>query len=77
MLPFDEIRQAAYLSAEGAIASKLHAFAQSHSTCHLDDTGSIIPVQGTRPDVGALDMVAARLGVFGAWRALWAENQAG
>ena len=74
MLPFDEIRQAAYVSAEGAIASKLHAFAQSRSTRHLDDIGSIIRVQGTKLDVGALDIVAARLGVLGAWRVLLGEN---
>ena len=75
MLPFDESRQAAYVSAEGAIASKLHAFAQSRSTRHLDDIGSIIRVQGSRLDGGALDILAARLGVLGAWRALWEENQ--
>jgi hypothetical protein len=74
MLPFDEIREAAYISAEGAIGSKLHAFAQSRSTRHLDDIGSIIRVQGTKLDVGALDIVAARLGVLGAWRVLLEEN---
>lgn len=74
MLPFDESRQAAYVSAAGTIASKLHAFAQSRSTRHLDDIGSIIRVQGARLDAGALDIVAARLGVLGAWRALLEEN---
>jgi hypothetical protein len=75
ILPFDEMRQAAYVSAAGAIASKLHAFAQSRSTRHLDDIGSIIRVQGTRLDVGALDVVAARLGALGVWRGLWEENR--
>ena len=74
-LPFDEMRQAAYVSAEGTIASKLHAFAQSRSTRHLDDIGSIIRVQSSKLDAGTIDAVAARLGVLGAWRALWAANE--
>lgn len=77
ILPFDEIRQAAYVSAEDAIASKLLAFAESRSTRHLDDIGSIIRVQGARLGAAAIDVVAARLGVLGAWRALWKENQLG
>ena len=73
VLPFDEMRQAAYVSAEGAIASKLHAFAESGSTRHLDDIGSIVRVQGDRLDAAGVDMVAARLGVLGAWRAQWEQ----
>jgi len=73
VLPFDEIRQAAYVSAEGAIASKLHAFAESGSTRHLEDISSIVRVQGDRLDAAAIDVVAARLGVLGAWRAQWEQ----
>lgn len=75
VLPFDEMRQAAYVSAEGAITSKLYAFAESGSTRHLDDIGSIIRVQGDRLDTAAIDVVAARLGVLGAWRAQWEQNR--
>lgn len=70
-LPFDEMRQAAYLSAEGAIISKLNAFSESQSTRHLDDVRSIIRVQGDTLDAAAIDTMAARLGVLGVWRALW------
>lgn len=75
VLPFDEMRQAAYVSAEGAIASKLHAFAESGSTRHLDDIGSIVRVQGDTLDAATIDVVAARLGVLGAWRAQWEQNR--
>ena len=71
------MRQAAYLSAEGAIISKLNAFSESQSTRHLDDVRSIIRVQGDTLDAAAIDTMAARLGVLGAWRALWeAETSA-
>ena len=50
-------RQAAYVSAEGAIAGKLHAYVQS---------GSIVRVQGNKLDAAAIDTVAAHLGVLGA-----------
>ena len=73
-LPFDEMRQAAYVSAEGAIASKLLAFAENRSTRHLDDVGSIVRVQGERLDGAAIDTLAARFGVLGAWRAVWQAN---
>jgi hypothetical protein len=75
ILPFDELRQASYVTAEGAIASKLHAFAESGSTRHLEDIGSIVRVQGDELDGAAIDLVAARLGVLGAWRAQWDQNR--
>lgn len=68
-------RQAAYVSAEGAIAGKLHAFVQSGSTRHLEDIGSIVRVQGNKLDAATIDTVAARLGVLGAWRAQWEGNR--
>lgn len=76
-LPFDEMRQAAYLSAENTIASKLNAFAESRSTRHLDDVRSIIRVQGDTLDAAAIDAVAARLGVLGVWRSLWEVDAPG
>lgn len=59
-------RQAAYVSAEGAIAGKLHAYVQS---------GSIVRVQGNKLDAAAIDTVAAHLGVLGACRAQWEGNR--
>lgn len=76
-LPFDEARHAAYVSAEGAIASKLLAFLDSGSTRHLEDMGSIVRVQGAKLDAAGIDVVAARLGALGAWRAVWQENGPG
>ena len=73
-LPMDEIRDAAYVSVEDTIASKLRAYADSRSTRHLQDVGSIIRVQGSKLDAGAVDAVAARSNVLGVWRALWDEN---
>lgn len=73
-LPFDEARQAAYLSAEDTIASKLKAFAESQSTRHLDDVRSIIRVRGDALDAAAIDAAVARLGVLGVWRSLWEEG---
>ena len=73
-LPFDEARQAAYLSAEDTIASKLKAFSDSQSTRHLEDIRSIIRVRGDKLDAAAIDGAAARLGVLGAWRSLWEED---
>jgi hypothetical protein len=67
-LPFDEMREAAYISPEGAITSKLLAFADSGSTRHLDDIASILRVQGDRVNTARIDVLAARFGVLGAWR---------
>lgn len=74
-LPFDEMRDAAYVSADGTIVSKLVAYADSNSTRHLDDIGSIIRVKGNSLDAVYIETVAARLGVLGVWRRLWGENR--
>lgn len=73
-LPFDEMREAAYVSAEGVITSKLLAYADSESTRHLEDIGSIIRIQGNSLDAAAIDAKAAKLGLLGVWRRLWKEH---
>lgn len=76
-LPFDGYRQAAYVSADAAVISKLRAYAERESTRHLDDIASIVRVQGERLNKKAIDIQAARLGVLGAWRAIRAANTPG
>ncbi|HSM58780.1 MAG TPA: nucleotidyl transferase AbiEii/AbiGii toxin family protein [Candidatus Sulfomarinibacteraceae bacterium] len=73
-LPMDEIRDAAYVAVEDAIASKLRAYADSRSTRHLDDIASIIRVQGRTLDAATVDRMAGRLNALGVWRALWEQN---
>jgi hypothetical protein len=74
-LPFDEIRRAAYVSAEALVITKLQVYAESESTRHLDDIASVIRIQGERLDNAQIDVVAARLGLLGVWRALWTANR--
>jgi hypothetical protein len=74
-LPFDEIRRAAYLSPAAVIITKLRAYKESQSTRHLDDIASIVRLQGSKLDGQRLDIVAARLGLLGVWRAVWDENR--
>jgi hypothetical protein len=74
-LPFDELRRAAYVPIQAAIATKLRAYVESESTRHLDDIASILRVQGGRVSAAELDRTAARLGVFGVWRSLWEHNR--
>ena len=74
-LPFDDIRRAAYITRTSVISAKLRAYENSQSTRHLDDIASIVRLQGKKLDQAQLDIVAARLGLLGVWRALWEENQ--
>lgn len=74
-LPFDEIRRAAYITPTSIISAKLKAYEDSQSTRHLDDIASIVRLQGNKLDQGHLDIVAARLGLLGVWRAIWEQNQ--
>ena len=74
-LPFDEMRRAAYVTPEGVIMAKLRAYQAGLSTRHLEDIASIVRLQGSKLDQGRLDIAAARLGLLGVWRSLWAENQ--
>ncbi len=73
--PFDEIRRAAYVSAEALIISKLRAYADSESTRHLDDIASVVRLQGQKLDNEQIDISAARMGALGVWRSLWEGNR--
>lgn len=73
-LPFDTIRQAAYITPQNVVIAKLRAYENSRSTRHLDDIASIIRLQAKKLDPAALDAVAAQLGVFGPWRSMWEAN---
>lgn len=74
-LPFDEIRRAAYITPSSVIVAKLRDYENSQSTRHLDDIASIVRLQGQKLDQKRIDIFAARLGLLGAWRALWEQNQ--
>ncbi|KAA3662228.1 MAG: hypothetical protein DWQ04_14065 [Chloroflexi bacterium] len=74
-LPFDEMRRAAYITSNSTIIAKLRAYKNSQSTRHLDDIASIVRTQGKKLDAAQIDIVAARLGLLGAWRAMWEQNQ--
>jgi len=74
-LPFDEIRRAAYITATSVVAAKLRAWLDSGSTRHLDDIAAVIRVQGRKLDDRRLDHLAAQLGCYGVWRALWEGNR--
>jgi hypothetical protein len=74
-LPFDELRRAAYVSAEALIITKLQAYAESESTRHLDDIAAVVRLQGKKLDNEQIDVYAARIGMLGVWRSLWEGNQ--
>ena len=57
------------------ILAKLRAYQDSQSTRHLDDIASVIRLQGRRLPAAELELTAARLGLLGVWRALWAANR--
>lgn len=73
-LPFDEIRRAAYVSAEALVITKLQAYAESESTRHLDDIATVVRLQGDKLDNDQIDVSAARMGMLGVWRSLWESN---
>ncbi|MGB4950576.1 MAG: hypothetical protein WBO55_08080 [Rhizobiaceae bacterium] len=75
MLPFDEMRRAAYITPTSLIVAKLRAYENSESTRHLDDIASIVRLQGRKLDQARIDIVAAQLGALGVWRSLWEGNQ--
>lgn len=73
-LPFDETRRAAYITPASVVITKLRAYEESGSTRHLEDIASIVRLQGNKLDSRRLDIVAARLGLLGLWRAILEEN---
>ncbi|WP_420628134.1 hypothetical protein [Candidatus Leptofilum sp.] len=75
MLPFDEMRRAAYMTPTSIIVAKLRAYESSESTRHLDDIASIIRLQSKKLEQARIDVAAAQLGLLGVWRSLWEGNQ--
>jgi hypothetical protein len=76
MLPFDEMRQAAYMPPEAVILTKLRTYRDSGSTRHLDDIEGILRVSGPGPDRVFLDREATRMGMVKVWRELLLRNRA-
>lgn len=75
-MPFDEIRQAAHVTASSLVKTKLSAYQEGRSSRHLDDVAGIIRVQGETFDLVELERVASRLGLLGEWRGLLKNNGA-
>ncbi len=74
---FDEMRQAAYVSATSLVIAKLRAYENSQSTRHLDDIAGLIRIRGHKLDGVRIEVAAANLGVLGVWRSLWDTNRPG
>ncbi|MBK9054692.1 MAG: hypothetical protein IPL78_28430 [Chloroflexi bacterium] len=74
---FDEMRQAAYVSATSLVIAKLRAYENSQSTRHLDDIAGLIRIRGSKLEVARIEIAAANLGVLGVWRSLWDTNRPG
>jgi hypothetical protein len=72
---FDEMRQAAYVSATSLVIAKLRAYENSQSTRHLDDIAGLIRIRGHKLDGVRIEVAAANLGVLGVWRSLWDANR--
>lgn len=73
-LPFDEIRQAAYVTETAVVIAKLQAYKESGSTRHLDDVASVVRLQKQKLERERIEEIAVRLGLFGVWRALWGQG---
>ena len=72
---FDEMRQAAYVSASSLVMAKLRAYENSQSTRHLYDIAGLIRIRCRKLDDERFDVAAANLGVLGVWRNLWDTNR--
>ena len=72
---FDEMRQAAYVSATSLVIAKLRAYENSQSTRHLDDIAGLIRIRGHKLDGVRIEVAAANMGVLGVWRSLWDANR--
>lgn len=73
-LPFDEAREAYYISATSLVIAKLIAYDDSQSTRHLDDIKTIAQIQRNKLDLQRIDQFATSLELFGVWRSL-SNNQ--
>jgi hypothetical protein len=76
MMPFDEIRQAAYMPPESVILTKLRTYQDSGSTRHLEDIEGIIRVTGPDLDCAYIGREALRMEMLEVWRNLLDKNEA-
>lgn len=75
--PFDQIRNAAYVTATSLVIAKLRAFEDSQSTRHLEDIASVIRIQGNNLNEEKIKIAAAQLGLIRNWQDLWEKNLGG
>ncbi|MEM7799669.1 MAG: nucleotidyl transferase AbiEii/AbiGii toxin family protein [Chloroflexota bacterium] len=73
-LPFDEMRDAHYVSAESLIIAKMIAFKDSQSTRHIDDIAAVVRVQAKKLDLQKVTQAAVDLSLFGVWQAILEQN---
>lgn len=76
MLPFDEMRQAAYMPPEAVVLTKLRTYRDSGSTRHLEDIEGMLRVSGPGPDVAYIEREALKMGMLKVWRELLAKTEA-
>lgn len=69
------MRRAAYVTPTSLVIAKLKAYQESQSTRHLEDIASVVRLQTGELDAEKIDIAAARAGLLGVWRSLWADNQ--
>lgn len=75
-LPFDEVRQAAYMPPESIILTKLRTYRDSGSTRHLDDIEGILRVSGPGPNRTYVEREATKMEMLKVWRELLAKTEA-
>jgi hypothetical protein len=76
MLPFDEMRQAAYMPPEAVVLTKLRTYRDSGSTRHLEDIEGMLRVSGPGPDVAYIEREALKMGMLKVWRELLVKTEA-
>jgi hypothetical protein len=76
MIPFDEVRRAAYMPPEAVILTKLRTYRDSGSTRHLDDIEGILRVSGPGPNRTYIEREATRMEMLKVWRELLAKTEA-
>jgi hypothetical protein len=76
MIPFDEVRRAAYMPPEAVILTKLWTYRESGSTRHLDDIEGILRVSGPGPNRTYIEREATRMEMLKVWRKLLAKTAA-
>ena len=76
VLPFDEMRQAAYMPPEAVILTRLRTYRDSGSTRHLEDIEGILRVSGPGPNIAYIEREALKMEMLQVWRELLAKTEA-